>query len=68
VAHWGLVSEESFREMNPGISWTTLSDAERMSWEMMDNAAFLFLIVGIALVLGFIGLYVGSMLRKPKKS
>jgi len=68
VAHWGLVSEEKFREKFPGISWTTLSNAERMGWEMINNAGFLFLIVGMALVLSFIGLYVGSMLRKPKKS
>jgi len=68
VTHWGLVSEEKFREKFPGINWTTLSNAERMSWEMMNNAGFLFLIVGMALVLGFIGLYVGSTLRKPAKN
>jgi len=68
VAHWGQVSEESFREMFPGKSWTTLSNAERMGWEMLDNGAFLFMVVAIALVLGFIGLYAGSMLRKPSKS
>jgi len=27
-----------------------------------------FMAVGMTLVLGFIGLYIGSMLRKPKKS
>ena len=68
LAHWGLVSEESFREIFPGTSWTTLSNAERMSFEMMDNAGFLFFVVAIALVLSFIGLYVGSMLRRPAKS
>jgi len=39
-----------------------------MSYEMINNGGFMFFVVAIELVLGFIGLYVGSMLRKPKKS
>jgi len=66
LGHWDLVAQEDFQEMFPGI--TLSSNAEWMSWEMMNNYSFVFLVVAIALVLGFIGLYVGSMLRRPVKS
>jgi len=66
VAHWGLMAEEDFQLMYPGAAEP--STAEWVSWEMMSNALFTFIVVGGALLLGFIGLYVGSMLRKPKKS
>jgi hypothetical protein len=66
VAHWGLMAEEDLQAMYPEITLST--NAEWVSWEMVNNASFMFLIVGMALVLGFIGLYIGSMLRKPKKS
>lgn len=66
LTHWGQMAAEDFQAMYPE---TTLSStAEWVSWEMMNNASFIFLIVGITLVLGFIGLYVGSMFRRPAKS
>ena len=68
LAHWAIVAEEEFGAMFPGTSWTTLSNVERMSYEMINNGGFMFFVVAIELVLSFIGLYVGSMLRKPKKS
>ncbi|MDH5375303.1 MAG: hypothetical protein OEW95_05755 [Candidatus Bathyarchaeota archaeon] len=65
LAHWGLASEEEFKASYPD---TTLSTAEWTNWEMMYLDSFMFLIVVISLVLGFVGLYVGSMLRRPAKS
>jgi surface polysaccharide O-acyltransferase-like enzyme len=66
-AHWGLVAEEEFQLMFPGASEPSTA-AEWVSYEMLYNSSFMFLVVVIALVLSFIGLYVGSMLRKPRKS
>lgn len=65
LAHWGLSVEEEYLAANPG---TTLSTSEWVTVEMMYQDLTMFLTVVVALVLGFIGLYVGSMLRKPKKS
>jgi len=65
VVDWGPTAKEEFRAANHG---TTLSTSEWVTWEYMYLDMFTFLIVGMALVLGFIGLYVGSMLRKPEKS
>jgi len=64
IAHWGLMAEEAYQ----GQYGTTLSTLEWVHWEFMYLDVFGFIFVGMALVLGFIGLYVGSMLRKPKKS
>jgi len=64
LAHWGLAVEEKYQ----GQYGSTLSTAEWVNWEMMVQDLFVFITVGMALVLGFIGLYVGSMLRKPVKS
>jgi len=65
LADWGPKAKEEYLAANPG---TTLSTSEWVTWEMMYLDVFMFLVVGMALVLGFIGLYVGSMLRKPVKS
>ena len=65
LADWGLQTKEEYLVMYPGA---TLSASEWVTWEMMSLDMSMFLVVGLALVLGFIGLYVGSMLRKPKKS
>ena len=65
IADWGLSVKEEYLAANPGA---TLSTSEWVTWEMMFLDMFTLLLVGMALVLGFIGLYVGSMLRKPKKS
>jgi len=66
LAHWGLMAEEEFKAMYPDTTLST--NSEWVSWEMMYKDSFMFLIVGIALVLGFMGLYVGSMLKRPEKS
>ena len=65
LADWGLKSWEEYLAMYPGA---ILSTGELVTWEMMSLDMFMFLVVGLALVLGFIGLYVGSMLRRPGKS
>lgn len=65
IADWGLSVKEEYLAANPGA---TLSTAEWVTWEMMYLDMFTFLMVGMALVLGFIGLYVGSTLRRPAKS
>ena len=65
IADWGLSVKEEYLAANPGA---TLSTAEWVTLEMMYIDMFTFLMVGMALVLGFIGLYVGSMLRQPAKS
>jgi len=64
LAHWGLKVEEEYQ----GQYGATLSTSEWVNWEMMVQDFVVFLAVGMELVLGFIGLYIGSMLRKPKKS
>lgn len=65
IADYGLSVKEEYLAANPGA---TLSTFEWVTWEYMYLDMFSFLMVGMALVLGLIGLYVGSMLRKPKKS
>ena len=65
LAHWGLVATEEFQATFPG---TTLTTSEWVSWEMMYLDVFTFIVVVIALVLGVVGLYVGSMLKRPAKS
>ena len=65
IADYGLSVKEEYLAANPGA---TLSTFEWVTWEYMYLDMFMFLMVGMALVLGLIGLYVGSMLRKPSKS
>ena len=65
LADWGQKAKEEYLTMNPGA---TLSAAEWVNWEMIVQDLAMFLTVVMAFVLGFIGLYVGSMLRKPAKS
>jgi len=65
IADYGLSVKEEYLAANPGA---TLSTFEWVTWEYMYLDMFMFLMVGMALLLGLIGLYVGSMLRKPKKS
>ena len=64
LAHWGLMAEEAYQ----GQYGTTLTTSEWVSWEMMYLDVFTFIVVVIALVLGVVGLYVGSMLKRPAKS
>jgi len=65
IADYGLLIKEEYLAANPGA---TLSTSEWVTWEYMYLDMFTFLMVGFSLVLGFVGLYIGSMLRKPKKS
>ena len=61
-AHWGQFAEEAYQ----GQNWSTLSTIERLHWEIMYLDIFVFLFVVVALVLGLIGLYVGSMARRMR--
>jgi len=65
LPHWGLAVKDAYEAANPG---TTLSNSEWLTVESMALAQVMFIDIVMVLVLGFIGLYVGSMLRKPKKS
>lgn len=65
ITDWGPTVKEEYEAAYPG---TTLSTSEWVNWEMMYLDVFTFIVVVMALVLGFIGLYVGSMLRRPVKS
>jgi len=65
IADWGLSVKEDYLAKYPG---TTLSTSEWVTWEMMFQDVFAFLLVGMALVLSLIGLYIGSMFRRPAKS
>jgi len=62
LADWGQKAKEEYLTMNPGA---TLSAAGWVNWEIIVQDLVMFLNVGLALLLGFIGLYVGSMLRRP---
>jgi hypothetical protein len=66
LAHWGLMAEEELQLM-VGVPEPSTA-AEWVSYEMLYNGSFMCLVVGLAFVLGFIGLYVGSMLKRPAKS
>ena len=62
---WTPMVKENYQNANPGKTLTT------SQWWSVEQAALgeviaLNLVIGI--VLTFIGLYIGSMLRKPKKS
>ena len=65
LAGWSPSVEEEFREM---LGTATLSTFEWLGVEMMVLSLNMFVNVVGTLVLGFIGLYVGSMFRRPVKS
>jgi hypothetical protein len=65
LGDWTPVIKEAYQEANPG---TTLSTSEWLAVENIATTNSIFINVVYVLVLGFIGLYVGSMLRKPSKS
>jgi len=64
-AYWGSMAKEEYLAMKPGAA---LSNSEWVAWEMIYLDVYGFIVVAVALVFGFIGLYVGSMLRKPKET
>jgi hypothetical protein len=65
LADWSPAVKEVYLEANPG---TSLSTSEWLNVESMAILQVMFIDVVMVLVFVFIGLYVGSMLRKPSKS
>jgi hypothetical protein len=65
LTDWTPAIKEEYQAANPS---RTLSAHEWFIVEDMAMSRYICLNVGIVLVLVFIGLYVGSMLRKPSKS
>jgi hypothetical protein len=65
LGDWTPVIKEAYQEANPG---TTLSTSEWLAVENIATINSVFLNMVYVLVLGFIGFYVGSRLRKPSKS
>jgi len=63
--YMGAMMEEGLESMFSTSGWTTTDWLGYSQLVLVMMAAFN---VVFALVFGFIGLYVGSMLRKPKKS
>ncbi len=61
-ADWGQFAKEAYA----GQYGTISSTIEWLHWEIVNLDIFVFLFVVVALVSGIVGLYVGSMLRKPK--
>ena len=64
LADWGAAAKAEYLA---AFSGTSLSPQEWVSWEMMYTDLFLFLVVGLAVILSLVGLYAGSTIRKPKK-
>jgi len=65
LADWNPAVKEAYLEANPG---TTLSTSEWLNVESLAILQVMFIDVVMVLVFVFIGLYVGSMLRRPGKS
>jgi len=66
LPHWGLAVEEAYKDMyTETATWST---SEWLAAENIAITNMVFFNVVMVLVLGFIGLYVGSMLRRPAKS
>jgi hypothetical protein len=65
IGHYSTYIDEGLRNMFSTGPWTT---TDWVSYEAMSVAANTALDEFFVLVLGFIGLYIGSMLRKPRKS
>jgi len=64
IADVGPMIKEGYQ----GQYGATLSTSEWVNLESMHYDTFISMTVGMVLLLGFVGLYSGSMLRKPKKS
>jgi hypothetical protein len=63
--YYSAWAKETLQSMYSTGAWTT---TDWYVYEQMALVGFVALNVVLALVLGFIGLYAGSMLRKPQKS
>jgi hypothetical protein len=64
-SYYGAWTKETLQGMFSTGAWTTM---DWFVYEQLVTFLNLALNAVLALVLGFIGLYVGSMLRKPRKS
>jgi len=64
LADWSPTVKQAYQTAHPG---TTLSTSEWLAVESLALAQAMLINVVMVLVLGFIGLYVGSMLRQPVK-
>ncbi len=64
LAHWNLMVEDTYKAANPGAE---LSNLEWYVVEAMALGKVMFINVVMVLLIGFAGLYVGSMLRQPAK-
>ena len=62
LPHWGLAVRDAYEAANPGVE---LSNSEWFTVESAVLGQIMFIDVVVVLVLGFIGLYIGSMLRRP---
>jgi len=62
---WTPLVKETYQNANPGKTLTTSQWWSVEEYALTDTIA---LNVFIVVVASFIGLYIGSMLRKPKKS
>ena len=63
--YYGAWTKDTLQTMFQTGSWTT---TDWFAHQMLINMAYVTLNLVLALVLGFIGLYAGSMLRKSKKT
>jgi hypothetical protein len=63
--YYAAWTKETLQSMFQTGSWTTM---DWFAYEELALTEMLVLNVVLALVLGFVGLYAGSLLRKPKKS
>jgi len=62
---WAPKHKQEYQAANPG---TTLTSSEWFFYEQITVAVTALINVITVVVIGFIGLYIGSMLRKPSKS
>jgi len=65
-AYWGLAVREDFEAMYPDAPEPSTAEWLTYNWMFLD--LFTCIMVGIELVTAFVGLYVGSMLKRPAKS
>jgi hypothetical protein len=63
--YYAAWTKESLQSMLQTSSWTTM---DWFAYEQLALVMSVALNVALALVLGFVGFYAGSMLRKPKKT
>ena len=65
LGDWTPAIKEAIQKANPT---STFSASQWVTWETLVLLETVVINMVMAIVLGFIGLYIGSMLRKPKKS